>query len=55
MTKIIVDVEELRRVADWLSVSGEDISLWGKSLLQATSDVVKLRRSVCAVGASVGR
>ena len=38
MTKIIVDVEELRRVDDWLSALSEDMSSWGKSLLQATSD-----------------
>jgi len=38
MTKIVVDVEALRRMVDWLSASGEDMSLWGKSLLNATSD-----------------
>lgn len=38
MTKIVVDVEALRCMVDWLSASGEDMFLWGKSLLHATSD-----------------
>jgi len=38
MTKIVVDVEALQRMVDWLSASSEDMFLWGKSLLNATSD-----------------
>jgi len=38
MTKIVVDIEALQRMVDWLSMTAEDMSGVGKSLLRATSD-----------------